>query len=184
MGVFAGIEAGGTKIRCAIGDENGKIIDEVRFKTEPPSKSIPKIIDYLKDKQKNYPFKAIGIGTFGPLCLDKHAEKYGHLYKSPKLDWVDFDFVGAIAQHFDMPIGFDTDVNCAALAEWMWGQGKGFENVIYLTVGTGIGGGAIAHDAICHGMMHPEMGHIFIPQDKKEDPFTGVCPYHHNCLRF
>lgn len=182
MDLFAGIEAGGTKIRCAIGDSHGKIIDQIRFETKPPAESIPEIIGYLRHIQSQYPFKAIGIGTFGPLCLDKNAPKYGHLYKSPKLDWVDFNFVGALKDAFQMPTGFDTDVNAAVIAEWLWGAGRGYDHVTYLTIGTGIGGGAIINGTICHGAMHPEMGHIFVPHDTEKDPFKGVCPYHQHCL--
>ena len=182
MTLFAGVEAGGTKIRCAIGDEHGAIIDEMRIPTQTPEETIPKLIEYFQQKHVNYPFQAMGLGCFGPLCLDERAANYGYITKTPKLEWVDCDFLGAFKSTFDLPIGFDTDVNGAVLAESMWGRGKGLDNIVYLTIGTGIGGGVLMNGKLCHGAMHPEMGHIFIPHDKQEDPFLGVCAYHQDCL--
>jgi len=182
MALFAGIEAGGTKMRCAIGDGEGNIIDEIRFETATPSINIPQIIQYFQQKRVSHPFESMGIATFGPLCLDESKPEYGHVIKSPKLEWVDFDFLGSVQSAIDVPTGFDTDVNGAVLAESLWGHGVGLDNVIYLTIGTGIGGGAMIGGKLCHGAMHPEMGHIYIPHNTEADPFEGVCPYHNDCF--
>lgn len=180
--IFGGIEAGGTKFVCAVGDSKGKIIEKVVIPTTTPAETIPKVINFFKRVQQEQPFVAMGIGSFGPVDPDLRSAHYGYITTTPKLAWSQFDFLGSIKKEFKLPMGFDTDVNAAALGEYRWGQAQGLDTFIYLTVGTGIGGGGMINGRLMHGLMHPEMGHIFIPHNKERDPFEGVCPFHGDCL--
>lgn len=184
MELYGGIEGGGAKFVCAVGTGPDTILDEIRFPTSTPEVSIGKAVDFFRrfETQANNKICAIGIACFGPLDPDPASQTFGHVTTTPKPGWKNTDFAGAITQAFGIPVGFDTDVNAAALAEQLWGSAKGFDSCLYLTVGTGIGGGAVVNNAMIHGLMHPEMGHIRIPQDIKLDPFPGNCPYHGNCL--
>ena len=182
MALFGGIEAGGTKFICAIGDENGDIKDKVRFETQTPQITIPKVVEYLKQAHQKTPLSAIGISSFGPVDLDKESPTYGYITTAPKPGWGHSDFVGPIKAEFDIPIGFDTDVNGAAIGEHTWGNGQGLDSFVYWTVGTGIGAGGMLSGKMMHGLMHPEIGHMFIPHDKARDPFAGACPFHGDCL--
>lgn len=175
MKIIAAIEAGGTKINCGLGTEDGKILEQIEIPTTTPDETIGKIIEYFKDKE----FDIIGLGSFGPIDPVIGSETYGYITSTPKPHWGNTNIVGEILKHFDKPLVFDTDVNAAALAESMWGAGKGLSNLLYLTIGTGIGGGAIVNNKMLQGLTHPEMGHIFI---KKSDDFEGVCPYHKDCF--
>jgi fructokinase len=130
---------------------------------------------------RQYPLEAIGIGSFGPIDLHRGSATYGYITSTPKQQWANFNFVGEMKRHFSVPIGFDTDVNAAALGERRWGAAKGLQSCIYMTVGTGIGVGAIVEGKLLHGLMHPEMGHILVRRHP-EDTFAGVCPYHGDCL--
>ena len=126
--------------------------------------------------------RAIGIGSFGPVDLQPGSPTFGHITATPKPGWRNFDLVGAVRSILDLPIGFDTDVNAAALSEARWGAAQGLSDFLYLTVGTGIGGGALVNGKLLHGLIHPEMGHIHVPHDCANDPFPGICPYHRDCL--
>jgi fructokinase len=125
---------------------------------------------------------AVGIGSFGPVETDRRSPKWGHITTTPKTAWRDCDLAGPVQRALGVPVGFDTDVNAAALGEARWGAARGIEDFLYLTVGTGIGGGAVASGCVIHGLSHPEMGHIRIPHDWNKDPFPGCCPYHGDCL--
>lgn len=171
------LEAGGTKMVCAIGDEKGNILDRISLPTQKPEETIPKIIDYFRD----YDIKALGIGCFGPIDLKKESKTYGYITTTPKLDWRNYDIVGAFKETLQVPIGFDTDVNASALGEATWGITQGMENSIYITIGTGIGTGIIVGGKLLHGMLHPEAGHILLNRHK-EDPYEGKCPYHKSCF--
>lgn len=180
---YAGIEAGGTKFVCSVGSNPGDLQETVSFPTTSPAETIDRTILYLQNQQYKYGrLRAIGIASFGPLDPLPGSPTYGYITATPKAGWSDFDFVGAIRKAFDIPIGFDTDVNGAALGEWRWGAAQGLNTFIYLTIGTGIGGGGMVNGALMHGLIHPEMGHILIPHDYQEDPFAGICPYHGDCL--
>ncbi|KFN92777.1 fructokinase [Tetragenococcus muriaticus 3MR10-3] len=89
--------------------------------------------------------------------------------------------MGTLKQAFDIPIAWTTDVNAAGYGEYAFGKGKGLSSVIYYTVGTGIGGGAIQEDRFIEGFSHPEMGHMLVTPHP-EDHFGGNCPFHENCL--
>lgn len=181
--VFAGIEAGGTKWVCMIANHPEDIRATARFQTGEPTGTISSAIEFIKG---NVPDSAnllgIGIGSFGPLDLNRKSKSYGFLTTTPKPGWANTDLIKPFKTEFNQSIGFDTDVNAAALGEYRWGAGQGLLDFIYLTVGTGIGGAAIANQALIHGMIHPEMGHMLIPHDWDRDPFPGICPFHGDCL--
>jgi len=181
--VFAGIEAGGTKWVCMIADHPEDIRATTRFQTGEPAGTISSAIEFIKDNVTDSEnLLGIGIGSFGPLDLNRKSKSYGYLTTTPKPGWAHTDLISRFKMVFDLPIGFDTDVNAAALGEYRWGAGQGLSDFIYLTVGTGIGGAAIANQALIHGMIHPEMGHMLVPHDWDRDPFPGVCPFHGDCL--
>lgn len=177
--LLGGIELGGTKIVCALGNASGKIAKKVIIPTRTPKETIPQIIDFFK---KSPQLQALGVACFGPLELNKSSPKYGYITATTKPSWEHFNLLGSIQESIKVPIGFDTDVNGAVLGEYLWGEGKGLDNIVYWTIGTGIGAGCIVDGKIVHGMKHPEMGHWFIPHDKQIDPFVGVCTYHQECL--
>lgn len=178
MKLFGALEAGGTKMVCAIGDENGNILERVSIPTETPEKTMPAMIAFFRDKG----ISALGIGCFGPVDLDRKSETYGYITSTPKLAWRNYPIVEEFEKALGVPVGFDTDVNAAALGEATWGCTRDVENSIYITVGTGIGVGVIINGKPYHGMIHPEGGHILLERHP-EDPMTrGVCPYHPNCL--
>ena len=179
MHLYGGIEAGGTKFVCAVGSGPNDIRAETRFPTTTPEETLERTIAFFREQEKP---AAIGIGSFGPVDPNLKSPTYGYITTTPKPGWASTDFVGALLKAFDVPIGFDTDVNAAALGENRWGAAQGLDTFIYLTIGTGIGGGIMAEGNLVHGMMHPEMGHIFLPHDREQDPFEGSCPFHGDCL--
>ncbi|MGL5125259.1 MAG: ROK family protein [Fusobacteriaceae bacterium] len=171
------IEAGGTKFVCGIANENGEILERVSFPTEEPEITLGKVFDFFKNKG----VKAIGVGSFGPIDPNPESETYGYITKTPKKYWSDFNLIGELQKNINVPMAFDTDVNGAALGEATWGAAKGLKNCLYLTIGTGIGGGVLASGKLIHGMLHPEMGHIFVRRHS-EDTYAGNCPFHNDCL--
>jgi fructokinase len=174
------IEAGGTKFVCAVGTSTGHLIHQVTIPTTSPEETLKQVIEFLRSHGRN--LAAIGIGSFGPLELNPRSAKYGYITNTPKPGWSNFDLAGTIRNAFSVPVILDTDVNAAALAESRWGAVQGLSTFLYVTVGTGIGGGAIVEGKILHGRTHPEMGHIRVPHDHSRDPFPGTCPYHGDCL--
>ncbi len=171
------LEAGGTKMVCAIGDETGKIYEQVSIPTEDPETTVPKMIEYFRGKD----IEAIGIGCFGPIELDKKAENYGCITTTPKIKWRNYNIVKAFREALGCPVGFDTDVNGSVLGEVTFGQAKGKNCVLYLTIGTGIGAGIYIEGKLLHGMLHPEAGHVLITK-RETDTYGGKCPYHKNCF--
>lgn len=183
MKLYAGIEAGGTNFVCALGSGPDDILAQTVFDTGEPGSTIDQALDFFEHQSQQYgSIAAIGVASFGPLDPQPNSPNFGHITSTPKLGWSNFDFVGAVREVFDLPIGFDTDVNGAALAEWRWGNARELDTFIYLTIGTGIGGGGLVNGQLMHGMIHPEMGHIPIPHDWDRDPFEGICPFHADCL--
>jgi fructokinase len=181
--LVGGIEAGGTKFVCAVGTGPDDIRAEVRFPTESPKETIHRSIEFFREQvDKLGPLAAVGIAAFGPVDPDPDSSTYGYITKTPKLDWVDTDIAGPVGDTLGVPVGFDTDVNGAALGEGQWGAARGLDTFLYLTIGTGIGGGAVVNGSLLHGLVHPEMGHVRIPHDRADDPFEGSCPYHEDCL--
>lgn len=171
------IEAGGTKIVCGIGNENGEIETRMSFPTASPELVINQIVQYFKDEQLD----AIGLGTFGPIDVNRASATYGYITTTPKPNWSNIDFLGELKKHFSVPIGFDTDVNGAALAEAKWGSAKNLNNCVYYTIGTGIGVGVYSEGHLVHGLLHPEAGHVPVRRHP-DDTYEGFCPYHHDCL--
>jgi fructokinase len=179
---FGGIEAGGTKFVCAVGTGPEDILDEVRFETTTPDETLGKAAAFLKKYQEKIGLEAVGIATFGPVDLDPKSPTYGYITATPKRNWSNTNFVGFMESELKIPVGFDTDVNGALLGEYHWGALQGVENAIYLTIGTGIGGGAMVNGYLIHGLVHPEMGHVMLPK-RRDDPYPeGNCPYHGSCL--
>lgn len=175
--LFGVLEAGGTKMVCAIGDEKGTIKDRISIPTETPEITMPKLLNYFRAN----PVDAIGIGTFGPADLNEESPTYGYITTTPKLAWRNFDIRGAFVKEFAVPVGFDTDVNAAALGEATFGCMKGVGNGIYITIGTGVGVGVLVNHHLLHGMLHPEGGHILLEKNPL-DTFSGCCPYHSTCF--
>lgn len=175
--IYGGIEAGGTKMICVIGDENGKILDRMQIPTKTPEETMPIMIDYFKGKD----IKALGIACFGPIDLNRDSKTYGYITSTPKLAWKNYDIVGAFKKELGVPIGFDTDVNGSLLGEITWGCAKGLTDALYLTIGTGVGGGVMAGGKLLHGMLHPELGHIKMAV-ADGDTYKGKCPYHGSCF--
>ena len=178
MKYYGSLEAGGTKMVCAIGDEQGNILERISIPTLAPENTMPAILDFFKNKN----ISALGIGCFGPVDLDKKSPTYGYITTTPKLAWKNYDIVGVCEKELGVPVGFDTDVNGSALGEATWGCTKDLDNSIYITVGTGIGVGVIIDRKPYHGMLHPEGGHIFLARHPQDPMERGVCPYHELCL--
>ena len=180
--LYGGIEAGGTKIVCAVGTGPTDLRAEARFPTTTPNETLGRIIEFFRAQAAHGPLAAIGIGAFGPLSPDRRAPDYGYITSTPKPGWAHTDVAGTVGRALGVPVGFDTDVNVAALGEGRWGAAQGLDTFLYITVGTGIGGGGLANGRVMHGLVHPEMGHIRLPHDREADPFAGSCPYHGDCL--
>lgn len=174
------IEAGGTKFIVGVGDSSRQITARTRINTTRPDETIPAAIDWLRAQGGDY--AAVGIASFGPLDLDRTSPKWGHITRTTKPHWNDADIAGPFARAFGCPVAIDTDVNGAALAEWKWGAGQGTNSTLYLTVGTGVGGGAVVGGRLVHGLSHPEMGHIRMPRHPADAGFAGHCPFHGDCL--
>lgn len=175
--MLGAIEAGGTKFVCAVGDEKGNIIDRIQIPTTVPAVTIQKVFDFFNQ----YSVKAIGIGSFGPIDVNLDSPNYGNITTTPKTEWKDYPFVQAIKDALSVPVGFNTDVNAAALGEATFGAAKGLDSCLYITIGTGIGAGAIVQGKLLQGLSHPEMGHILVRRHPN-DVYQGKCPYHHDCL--
>jgi fructokinase len=180
MSVWGGVEAGGTKFVCVVAGDDGKLLDKVSFLTTTPEQTIGRAIAFFHRQGEK--LTGLGIAAFGPVDLISDSSTYGYITTTPKPGWANTDIVGQVRQAFDVPVGFDTDVNGAALGEYRWGAARGLDTFVYLTIGTGIGGGAMVNGQLVHGLIHPEMGHIRLPRDREEDPFAGVCPFHGDCL--
>ncbi len=181
--LVGGIEAGGTKFVCAVGTGPDDIRDEIRYPTTTPGETISRAIEYFRDARGRFgPLAAIGIASFGPVDPNPASPTFGYITSTPKPGWRDTDFAGAVRRELGLPVGLDTDVNVAAVGEATWGAAQGLDTFLYLTIGTGIGGGGLVGGQLMHGLLHPEMGHIRIPHDRTADPFAGSCPFHGDCL--
>jgi fructokinase len=181
MSLYGGIEAGGTKFVCAVGTGPHDLREEIRFSTTTPDETIGQAIDFFKEQAQKEPLTAVGIATFGPADPDPGSPTWGYITSTPKPHWEQTDLAGRVQQALEVPVGFDTDVNGAALGEYRWGAGQDLDTFIYLTIGTGLGGGGLVNGQMMHGLIHPEMGHIRLPRHP-DDSFKGTCPYHGDCL--
>lgn len=183
MPLYGCIEAGGTKFVVGIAASPDDIRETARFDTISPAKTIGAAISWLREAQiRHGALKSVGIASFGPLELGRNMPNWGHITATTKPGWSDCSFGAKVADALGLPVGFDTDVNGAALAEARWGAGRGQAVSVYITVGTGIGGGAIVGGKPLHGLSHPEMGHIRPRRHADDLAFTGTCPFHQDCL--
>jgi fructokinase len=181
--LFGAVEAGGTKFIVAVGNDRGEILVQERFPTADPTSTLTATHGFLRQRSQAFgSLAAIGVGSFGPVELDKTSGRYGFMGRTPKPGWSGTDIVGTLAREFSCPIGFDTDVNAAALAEHRWGAAQDVNTLVYLTIGTGIGGGVLVDGSPVHGLMHPEIGHIYLRRHPLDRGFDGVCPFHGDCL--
>ncbi len=180
--LYGGIEAGGTKFVCVVGSGPEHIIEQTRVETATPEETLGKVIQFFQPYATTGKVTAIGIGCFGPLDLNPDSPTYGFIVSTPKLRWRDTDVLGTIRRALRVKATIDTDVNAAALGEFRWGASQGLDPSLYITIGTGIGGGYIKDGKPLIGLLNPEMGHIRIPHDLQRDPFSGVCPFHKDCL--
>src|SRR6478735_3534419 len=175
MALYGAIEAGGHKFVCAVGSGPTELRAQTRFPTTNPQDTLAQCLQFFRSQPK---IDALGIGCFGPLELRRDARYYGHVTTTPKLGWTNADIVGPLARALSVPIGFDTDVNAAVLGEARWGAAQNLNTAVYVTIGTGIGGGALIGGQLAHGLVHPEMGHLLVPREPDDLRFGGACPFH------
>jgi fructokinase len=178
--LLGGVEAGGTKFVCAVGTVEGEIRAETRFPTTTPAETIRQTLDFFRPHRAE--LAALGVASFGPVDLHRGSPTWGYITTTPKPGWRQADLAGPLLREFGVPVGFDTDVNGSALGEYRWGAARGLDTFLYLTIGTGIGGGGLIGGRLLHGLVHPEMGHIRLPRDPARDPFPGFCPFHGDCF--
>jgi fructokinase len=183
MKLFGGIEAGGTKFVCLVGNGPDQLVEEKRFPTTTPDETIARVAEFFAPYANRGELAAVGIASFGPVDLNPISKTYGYITTTPKPGWEQIDLCGRIKQALNVPVAFDTDVNAAAFGEQYWTpENKLLDPFLYMTVGTGIGIGAVANGLPLHGLIHPEAGHFAIPHNFQKDPFPGICPYHGDCL--
>ena len=181
--LYGAVEAGGTKFACMVGTGPADMREQVRFPTTSPVATLLEAVTFFRSAESRLgKLAAVGVASFGPVDLRPDSPTYGFITSTPKPGWANVDIVGTLRDALGVKIGFDTDVNAAALGEWRWGAARGLETFIYLTIGTGIGGGGMVNGRLMHGLVHPEMGHVRIPHDLEMDPFAGTCPFHGDCL--
>ena len=178
--LLGSIEAGGTKFVCAIGNENYQIKDQITFPTTTPAETLQKTVDYFKQ----FAVDAIGIASFGPIEVRKTAPNYGYITDTPKKGWANTDFVGRLTKTIKVPVFFTTDVNGSAYGEYVMAQlaNEDVDSLVYYTIGTGVGGGAIINGKLVGSLGHPEMGHVKVKRHPDDMNFVGVCPFHQDCL--
>jgi fructokinase len=177
--IYGGIEAGGTKWVCAIGSDPEHLHETVTFPTTTPEETLARAASFFSHNRE---LAAVGVGSFGPVDVRRASPTWGTILATPKAGWPNTDLVSGLRLALDLPVAIDTDVNAAALAEHRWGAARGLATFLYVTVGTGIGGGGMVNGTLLHGLLHPEIGHMLVPHDRARDPFGGVCPYHGDCF--
>jgi len=178
MKKIGALEAGGTKMVLAIYDENGTELERLTLPTETPEVTMPKMIAFFREHE----IDALGVGSFGPLDLNPASPTYGYITSTPKLAWRNYPLLEKLLDGRDIPAGIDTDVNAAIIAEVEMGAARGCENAVYVTIGTGIGGGVYSNGKTVHGLLHPEVGHALLCPHPDDPNPRGVCPYHASCL--
>jgi fructokinase len=184
MRIYGGIESGGTKFICAVATSPQDVRAEIRIPTTNPEETLKKTIAFFQDYEQSSgeQLAGIGISSFGPVDLNPSSPTYGYITSTPKPGWNQTDELGPIQAKFHIDMAFDTDTNGAAIGEATWGAAQNLNDFLYLTIGTGIGGGGLMNGEPLHGMVHPEVGHIRIPHNFERDPFPGSCPYHGDCF--
>ncbi|PZO04979.1 MAG: fructokinase [Alphaproteobacteria bacterium] len=177
--VYGGIEAGGTKFVCAVGSGPDSVLDRAVFETRAPEATLADVIAFFQGAaQQHGPLSGLGVGAFGPVNIDPRSPGYGHILDTPKPGWAGTDIVGMLERALGIAVAIDTDVNCALMGEARWGSGMGYSNLIYVTIGTGIGAGIMVNDRIVYGASHPEIGHVFVPKSADDVGFGGNCQFH------
>lgn len=176
--LYGGVETGGTWCVCALGSAPSDIRELETFPTTSPEETLDRIVDFFRARDAP---QAIGIGSFGPVDLDPASPTWGQVTSTPKPGWQRTPVATVVRERLEVPVAFDTDVNAAALGEHRWGAGRELPSVCYLTVGTGIGAGLIVDGRPLRGLVHPEVGHLRVPHDRRRDPFAGNCPVHGDC---
>lgn len=180
--LFGGIEAGGTKLLCGIAREDGTVLEETRIATTTPDETLKAASDFFARASQRYgPIAALGIGSFGPLSLKPTASDYGFITSTPKAGWQNADLLGHFRRALAVPIVLDTDVNAAAVGEFLFGGGRGLDTFCYVTVGTGIGVGLMINGTPHGGANHPEAGHARLVRHPTDRDFAGICPFHGDC---
>jgi fructokinase len=177
--ILGGIEAGGTNYRCVLGNARGDIIESVTFPTGAPEPTLDKALAFFAAQPVR--IAALGVGHFGPVDIDPRSRRFGHVLKTPKPGWSDFDVLSPF-RRIGVPTVFQSDVNAAAVGEAALGAAQGLRNFVYVTVGTGIGGGVVINGQLLHAARHPEIGHMRVGRDVARDDFVGCCPFHRDCL--
>jgi fructokinase len=180
--LYGGVEAGGTKFVCVVASRPGHIVDEIRYRTTTPEETLGRAIQFFQPFVSSDQVKTIGVGCFGPLDVNPESSTYGFITATPKPGWSNTNVLGILRGALGVKIAFDTDVNVAGLGEYKWGVGNGYDPLLYLTIGTGIGGGYIKDGRSLLGLLSPEMGHLRIPHNRELDPFLGNCPFHEDCF--
>lgn len=178
--LYGGIEGGGTKFNCAVGNSPANIIDEARFATTTPAETIGRVVEFFEPYLSQ--LSGIGLGSFGPFDADPSSPTYGYITTTPKPHWGNTNILGMLRDKINLPFAVDMDVAAAGLGEAKWGASKNDSHSLYLTIGTGIGGGYIVNGKPLRGLVSLEMGHIRLTHDLKLDPFQGACPYHGDCF--
>ncbi len=171
------LEAGGTKMVCAVCDENGNVLEQESFPTTTPEETLPKLYEYFEKKN----IDCLGIACFGPADVREGSPTWGKVLMTPKVPWRNADVAGYF-KGLNVPIGFDTDVNGSLIGETTFGIGKNYKNVVYFTIGTGVGAGIMVNGELVHGMLHPEAGHMLLSMSEKDPMKQGVCFAHPNCF--
>ena len=180
MPLFGGVETGGTKFVCAVGS-GPDLRTRIEIPTTSPEETIGSATAFLAEQARVNALAGIGIASFGPIDLNPASSHFGYITSTPKPGWQYVDLAGSIRRALKLPVALDTDVNAAALSECRWGAAQRLNTLVYVTVGTGIGGGGLMEGRLMHGVLHPEMGHMRIPHDMNADPFAGACPFHGDC---
>ena len=181
--LYGAIEAGGTKFECAVARGTDDVVASSRIATGDPTETFTAVTRFFETHEQQLgPFSSFGIASFGPLDLDARSPGFGRMLRTPKTGWSHVDMIGALRPRFTQPVCIDTDVNAAALAESMHESNRKVRSLVYVTVGTGIGGGAVLDGETRQGLWHPEMGHIPIRRHPQDQTFAGVCPFHRDCL--
>lgn len=178
MKKIGALEAGGTKMVLAVYEEDGTELERLTLPTETPEITMPPMIAFFR----RHGIDALGVGSFGPLDLNPASPTYGFITSTPKLAWKNYPLLKNLLDGRSIPAGIDTDVNAAIIAEAELGAARGCQNAVYVTIGTGIGGGVYANGQTVHGLLHPEVGHTLLRPHPLDPNPRGVCPYHESCL--
>lgn len=181
--LFACIEAGGTKFVLGVARGRDTILRTTRIPTTTPAETLTDVRAFFTEAQGEWgAFDALGVAAFGPIDLNRLSGSWGQIVDTPKAGWSGTNLVGALTASLDCPVELDTDVNAAILAESLWGAAVGCDIAVYVTIGTGIGGGALITGVPVHGSRHPEMGHMLPRRHPDDLAFAGSCPFHGDCL--